>query len=72
MYYENDKVFIEDEDQCITCQNYLEGVACPLLNALGQKAVYLEDNLIVTNCGFFRRFKRRLRIVRRNDNNNSD
>ncbi|MBO6088574.1 hypothetical protein J6P92_09580 [bacterium] len=72
MYYENGKIFIEDDDQCVNCQNYLEGVACPLLNALGQKAVYLEDSLTVTNCGFFRKFKRCLRIVRDNENNNAD
>lgn len=72
MYCENGKIYIEDEDQCVECQNYLEGVACPLLTALGQGVVYLEDSLNVDNCGFFRKFKRRLRIVRNNENNNSD
>ena len=72
MYSENGKIFIEEDDQCNTCQNYLEGVSCPLLTALGLGGVYLEDSLTVENCGFFRSFKRRLRIVRRNENNNAD
>ena len=64
MYYDEDQVFIENDDQCLTCENYARGVACPLLEALGQGVVYLEDSMTVTNCGFYKEFKRNLRIVR--------
>lgn len=67
MYCIDDTVFIEDEDQCLTCENYAKGVACPLLEALGQGVVYLEDNLTVTNCGFYKEFKRILSIVRKEE-----
>lgn len=70
MYCENDRVFIEDNDQCIDCKNYAEGVSCPLLTALGLGVVCLEDSLTVTNCGFFEKFERHLHIVRNNENNN--
>ena len=72
MYSDNGKIIIEEDDQCNECQNYLEGVAYPLLTALGLGGVYLEDSLNVENCGFYRKFKRRLRIVRINENNNAD
>ena len=64
MYCIDETVYIEDEDQCITCENYSKGVACPLIEALGQGVVYLEDSLTVTNCGFYKEFKRSLRIVK--------
>lgn len=67
MYCIDDTVFIEDEDQCLTCENYAKGVACPLLEALGQGVVYLEDNLTVTNCGFYKEFKRMLSIVKKEE-----
>ena len=66
LYKINDKVFIEDEDQCLTCENYAKGVACPLLEALGEGIVCLEDSMIVTNCGFYKEFKRTLRLVENN------
>lgn len=72
MYCEDGRVFIEDDDQCIECKNYAEGVSCPLLTALGLGVVYLEDSLTVTNCGFFEKFERCLHIVRNNENNNAD
>lgn len=65
MYCIDDTVFIDDDDQCITCDNYARGVACPLLEALGQGLVYLEDSLTVTNCGFYKEFKRNLTIVKK-------
>lgn len=68
MYCIDDTVYIEDEDQCITCENYARGVACPLLEALGQGVVYLEDNLTVTNCGFYKEFKRTLKLVKKDAN----
>jgi len=64
MYCIDETVYIEDEDQCITCENYSKGVACPLIEALGQGVVYLEDSLTVTNCGFYKEFKRTLRVVK--------
>lgn len=63
MYCVDDTVYIEDDDQCLTCENYARGVACPLIEALGQGVVYLEDSMIVTNCGFYKEFKRTLRLV---------
>lgn len=65
MYCVDETVFIEDDDQCITCDNYARGIACPLLEALGQGVVFLEDNLTVTNCGFYKEFKRNLTIVKK-------
>lgn len=64
MYCEDSKIYIEDDDQCMTCKNYADGVACPLLMALGQGVVFLDDSLIVTDCGFYQEFKRNLHIVR--------
>lgn len=61
---ENNTTYIEDDDQCITCENYAKGVACPLLEALGQGVVYLEGNLTVSNCGFYKEFKRHLKLVK--------
>jgi hypothetical protein len=64
MYYYNGSVYIEDEDQCQTCANFVNDVNCPLLQALGMGLVTLNDNMIVTNCGFYKEFKRNLRIIR--------
>lgn len=64
MYCVDYTVYIEDQDQCLTCENYARGVACPLLEALGQGVVYLEDSLTVTNCGFYKEFKRTLKLVK--------
>ncbi len=67
MYSCDGKIFIEDDDQCMDCKYYAEGVSCPLLTALGIGVVYLEDSLTVTNCGFFKKFERKLHIVRNNE-----
>lgn len=67
MYCVDDIVYIEDDDQCISCENYARGIACPLIEALGLGVVYLEDNLTVTNCGFYKEFKRTLRIVKNDE-----
>lgn len=64
MYCIDYTVYIEDDDQCLTCDNYAKGVSCPLLEALGQGVVYLEDSLTVTNCGFYKEFKRNLKLVK--------
>ena len=63
MYYYNGSVYIEDEDQCQTCSNFTKGVACPLLQALGMGVVIMKDNMYVTNCGFYKEFKRHLRLI---------
>ena len=67
MYCEDYRVFIEDDDQCITCENYAKGVSCPLLEALGSGVVFLEDSLTVTNCGFYKEFKRTLKLVKKEE-----
>jgi len=63
MYYADGKIYIEEDDQCMTCENYAKGVACPLLMALGEGVVFLDGDLTVEDCGFYKEFKRNLRIV---------
>ncbi len=63
MYYFKDSVHIEPDDQCVDCKNFIEGVACPLLQALALGMVSLEGNLYVRNCGFYEEFKRHLSVV---------
>ncbi len=74
MYSDGEKIFIEDDDICLTCENYVKEFDCPLLNALVQGDVYLENSLVVTRCGFYKEFKRVLHIVKdnKNANNNND
>lgn len=67
MYCVDFTIYIEDDDQCTICEYYAKGVACPLLEALGSGFVYLEDNLTVKNCGFYKEFKRTLKLVKNND-----
>jgi len=67
MYCVDYTVYIEDDDQCLTCENYSRGVACPLLEALASGVVYLEDSLTVTNCGFYKEFKRTLKVVKKEE-----
>jgi uncharacterized membrane protein YqhA len=71
MYYHNGSVHVEKEDQCMTCKNFAEGVACPLLQALGMGLVSLEGTLYVTNCGFYEEFVRKLRLVPKSDKKES-
>ena len=63
MYCEDGKVFVEKEDQCMSCENFKKGVACPLLQALGLGMVSLEGIMYVTNCGFYVENTRHLKIV---------
>ncbi len=63
MYYENGNICIEEDDQCITCANLQKGVACPLVQALAQGVVFIEDSLCVSNCGFYQKFERHLKLV---------
>lgn len=59
----NSRVFIEDDDLCINCENYVHDLDCPLLSALAQGDVFLEGSLQVTSCGFYKEFRRNLRVV---------
>ncbi len=72
MYSDGEKVYMEDDDLCLSCENYVKEFECPLLGALVQGTVYLEDNLVVKKCGFYKEFKRVLHIVRnkKDENNN--
>lgn len=67
MYYDNGSVYVEKNDQCITCKNFVKGVACPLLQALAMGIVTLEGLMYVTNCGFYEEFVRHLKLVSEND-----
>ena len=64
MYTEDGRVFIEDDDQCIICENYARGTMCPLIEALGSGVVVLEDSMSVVNCGFYKEFRRTLHLVK--------
>ncbi len=64
MYCEDGKVFVEKEDQCMSCKNFKKGVECPLLQALGFGLVSLDGVMYVTNCGFYEEHKRHLKLVR--------
>ena len=63
MYYYKGSVHVEKNDQCMTCKNFAEGVACPLLQALAMGFVNLDGTLYVTNCGFYEEFVRYLKLV---------
>ena len=63
MYYDNGQIFVEKEDQCMSCKNFTSGVACPLLHALAVGVVTLDGIMNVSNCGFYEEFKRHLKIV---------
>jgi len=62
MYYDGN-VHIEEEDQCYTCEYFLKGVMCPLLEALAVGVAHLEGDVLVKNCGFYVEFKRHLQLV---------
>lgn len=75
MYSDGQKIFIEDDDLCMSCENYVKEFDCPLLNALVQGDVFLEDSLVVRRCAFYKEFKRVLHIVRnikKNGNHNTN
>jgi len=67
MYCENGSVFVETEDQCMSCENFTQGIACPLLHALGLGLVTIDGELLVSNCGFYKEFKRHLKIISHNE-----
>ena len=55
---------IEPDDQCDTCEFYLRGIACPLLEALGTGVALLTDSVMVKNCGFYVKHERNLRAIK--------
>ena len=64
MYIDEDgSVHIEEDDECITCENLQKGIACPLIQAIAQGVVFIEDSLYVTNCGFYKKFERHLKLI---------
>ena len=63
MYYLDGSVHVENDDQCMTCKNFTNGVACPLLQALGMGLVTLEDEMTVINCEFYKAQTRHLKLV---------
>lgn len=62
MFYDNN-VHIEEDDQCFTCEHFNKGVNCPLLEALAEGVVSLEEEIVVHNCGFYKEFHRHLRLL---------
>ncbi len=67
MYFEDGSVFVEKQDQCMTCSNFVKGVACPLLQALGMGVVTLDGVMYVTNCGFYKEHVRHLRLIQNDE-----
>ena len=70
MYSYNDKIYLEDDDICNSCKNYVKNFECPLLAALTEGDVFLEGSLIVTRCGFYKEFRRTLHLVREDEHEN--
>lgn len=62
MYFDG-TIHIEEDDQCYSCEYFLKGVSCPLLEALAMDVVSLNGDMVVRNCGFYQQFKRRLFLV---------
>jgi hypothetical protein len=54
---------IEEEDQCYSCEYFLKGVMCPLLEALAVGVAHLDGDVLVKNCGFYVPFKRHLHVI---------
>jgi hypothetical protein len=63
MYFDGNNVHIEEDDQCYSCEYFMKGVVCPLLEALAQGVVELQGDIVVRNCGFYVKFERHLRLV---------
>jgi queuine/archaeosine tRNA-ribosyltransferase len=61
--YADDSIHIEKTDQCYTCEHFVKGVMCPLLEALALNIVELNGDVTVQNCGFYRQFSRHLRVI---------
>jgi len=61
--YADDAIHIEKTDQCYTCEHFMKGVMCPLLEALALNIVELTGDVTVQNCGFYKQFSRHLRVI---------
>ena len=68
MYYENNQLYIDKDDQCETCTHTKDKVNCPLIQALAYEVVLLPDDTKVTNCALYQKPERKLRLIK-NDNN---
>lgn len=64
MYADGKLPIIEEEDQCYSCEYFLKGVSCPLLEALAVGVAHLDGDVTVKNCGFYVKYKRPLSIVK--------
>jgi hypothetical protein len=62
MFYDG-HVHIEEEDQCYSCEYFLKGVMCPLLEALAVGVAHLDGDVYVKNCGFYVKFERHLHVI---------
>jgi hypothetical protein len=62
MLFDGDLI-IETDDQCYTCEYVKRGIACPLLEALTEGVVKLQEDITVSRCGFYKEHKRHLNIV---------
>lgn len=63
MYFEKD-LKIEEDDQCYTCTYIGQGIMCPFVEALTVKIAFLDGEVKVTNCGFYVKHERRLKVVK--------
>ena len=64
MFTSEGRVYVEEEDQCDTCEyGTSKNELCPLIEALSHGLVCLETDLLVKNCGFFKVRERRLKVV---------
>ena len=63
MYFDGN-VHIEDDDQCFSCEYIHKSITCPLMEALAMGIVELDGQVFVTNCGFYKKFERHLRVVK--------
>lgn len=62
MYFDG-HINIEEDDQCYTCEYFVKGVMCPLLEALAVGVAHLDGDVSVKNCGFYVAFKRHLQVI---------
>lgn len=67
MYQEKTKAgtttHVDEDDQCMTCEHFCKGVACPLLESLQVGITVLTDDVTVSNCGFYVKHKRSLKVL---------
>lgn len=58
-------VHIEEADQCWTCDHFNKGISCPLLQALVEQCVFLDEEyeVIIRECGFYKKYERHLKAV---------